>query len=689
MERNIQVLDKNTIDKIAAGEVVERPVSIVKELVENSIDAGACAITVEIKDGGISYIRVTDDGSGIKKSDVRTAFLRHATSKIRTIEDLIDVGSLGFRGEALSSIAAIAKVELLTKTAEDFTGTRYCIEGSRELSFDDVGVPEGTSFIIRQIFYNTPARRKFLKTPQTEGSYISDYMEKVMLSHPDIAFKLIVNNNTRLQSSGNGELSDIIYSLYGRDMLKGLLPIEAGDGDVSIRGYVCKPELARGNRSFEIYYVNQRYIQSTVIRRALDEAYKPYLMLHKYPVVILYFDISPELIDVNVHPAKKEIRFLEGAQLYDLIVKSIRDVLSHKELITEIHNEDINTRKPAKDNNIITENVRPEPFEKHSLSDAAENTVNDYAGVKQDDPGIPQYVKEESGYSSGRSELMRSLSPSVSIYSINIDPDASADASQTAYSEISDKNEISDAKYTETDTAQGKRECGKKTTGSDAEGETRADRREEDQTEQLTMYDYGFLSREGIKHHRIIGQVFDTYWIIEMDSKMYIIDQHAAHEKVKYERLIRQFKQGEVNSQMLNPPIIVTLSKAEEAVMIRYEESFKRVGFEIEPFGGNEYSIREIPTDLFGLTAEEYFHDLLDELMNDKQSANIDAVDHRIATMACKSAVKGNSRLSYEEAAALIDELLTLDNPFNCPHGRPTIISFTKQEVEKMFKRIV
>lgn len=642
MERNIEILDKNTIDKIAAGEVVERPVSVVKELVENSIDAGADAITVEIKDGGISYLRVTDNGSGIRKSDVRTAFLRHATSKIRSIEDLIDVESLGFRGEALSSIAAIAKVELLTKTARDYTGTRYCIEGSRELSFDDVGVPEGTSFIVRQIFYNTPARRKFLKTPQTEGSYICDYMEKVMLSHPGIAFKLIINNNTRMQSSGNGELSDIIYSLYGRDMLKGLLPVEAGDGDVNIRGYICKPELARGNRSFEAYYVNQRYIQSTVIRRALDEAYKPYLMLHKYPVVFLYFDISPELIDVNVHPAKKEIRFLEGAQLYDLIVKSIRDVLSHRELIREIHNDDKNAGKPAGDSNIKSENVRPEPFEKQSLTDSLKNSVNNYAGDKREDPVIPQYVKEKSGYSPGRPELMRSLPPAVS-----------------------------------------------KAAGSGEEGEINSDRREEGHAEQLTMYDYGFLSREGIRHHRIIGQVFDTYWIIEMDDKMYIIDQHAAHEKVKYERLIRQFEQGEVNSQMLNPPIIVTLSKAEEAVVISYGESFKRVGFEIEPFGGNEYSIREIPTDLFGLTAEEYFHDLLDELMNEKQSANIDAVDHRIATMACKSAVKGNSRLSYEEAATLIDELLTLDNPFNCPHGRPTIISFTKQEVEKMFKRIV
>ncbi|HCM92568.1 MAG TPA: DNA mismatch repair endonuclease MutL [Lachnospiraceae bacterium] len=622
MDRNITVLDKNTIDKIAAGEVVERPVSVVKELVENSIDAGAGAITVEIKDGGISYIRVTDNGCGIKKDQVKTAFLRHATSKIKSIEDLIDVGSLGFRGEALSSIAAVSKVELLTKTEEEFTGTRYVIEGSRELSCDDVGLPEGTTFIVRHIFYNTPARRKFLKTPQTEGSYISDFMEKIMLSNPDIAFKLIINNNTRLQSSGNGKITDIIYNLYGKDLVDGLLPIEADDGDTKITGYIGKPELSRGNRSFEIYYVNQRYIQSTVIRRALDEAYKPYLMLHKYPVVFLYFNISPELIDVNVHPTKKEIRFLEGGVLYDQIVKSIQETLSHKELIPDIHEKDKTISGTVK--KIENENLRPEPFENKVISEYKPVTqeyktpvIHEYA------PVTPKYEKWEK-------------------------------ADKTVES-------ITDVNNTE----------------------------EQKKPVQMSMFEDGFLSTEGIKKHRIIGQVFETYWIIEMDNRMYVIDQHAAHEKVKYERLIKQFEKGEVNSQMLNPPIIVTLSKTEEAVLQKYGENFKRIGFEIEQFGGNEYSIREIPTDLFGLTPVEYFHDLLDELMNDKLSRNIDSVDHRIATMACKSAVKGNSRLSLDEARTLIDELLTLDNPFNCPHGRPTIVSFSKSELEKMFKRIV
>ncbi len=622
MERNITVLDKNTIDKIAAGEVVERPVSVVKELVENSIDSGAKAITVEIKDGGISYIRVTDNGCGIKKEQVKTAFLRHATSKIRSIEDLIDVSSLGFRGEALSSIAAVSKVELLTKTGDEFTGTRYVIEGSRELSCDDVGVPDGTTFIVRHIFYNTPARHKFLKTPQTEGSYISDFMEKIMLSHPDIAFKLIINGNTRLQSSGNGKIIDIIYSLYGKDMVDGLLPIEADDGDIRITGYICKPELSRGNRSFEIYYVNRRYIQSTVIRRALDEAYKPYLMLHKYPVVFLYLDISAELIDVNVHPTKKEIRFLEGGVLYDLLVKSIQETLSHKELIPDIHeNESITS---ANEKRIEAKDLRPEPFENKVISEYRP------AADEYKLPGTPDYGQNR------RPVFQEPIQGKESTYI----PEP-------------------------------------------------VNREESGESVQMSMFDDGFLSTEGIKRHRIIGQVFETYWIIEMDDRMYVIDQHAAHEKVKYERLIKQFEKGRVNSQMLNPPIIVTLSKAEEAVLHRYADNFKKIGFEIEQFGGNEYSIREIPTDLFGLTPVEYFHDLLDELMNDKLSRNIDSVDHRIATMACKSAVKGNSRLSFDEARALIDELFTLDNPFNCPHGRPTIVSFSKNEVEKMFKRIV
>lgn len=651
MERNIHVLDKNTIDKIAAGEVVERPMSVVKELVENAIDADASAITVEIKDGGISYIRVTDNGCGISRSQIQAAFKRHATSKIRSIEDLIDVGSLGFRGEALSSIAAVSKVELLTKTAEEFSGSRYVIEGSRELSLDDAGIPEGTTFIVRHLFYNTPARRKFLKTPQTEGSYISDYLEKVMLSRPDISFKLIINSNTRFQSSGNGEVIDIIYNLYGRDMAGGILPIEASDGDVRISGFIGKPELSRGNRSFEIYYVNGRYIQSTVIRRALDEAYKPYLMLHKYPVVILYLDISPELIDVNVHPTKKEIRFLEGGQLYDMLVKSIRDTLSGRELIAGIHiteDEDISLSGPS--------NNRPEPFEHRALDEYLKAENERVPSVDEIDP-VPVYKKEVGGFKSERREEYRNMPSNIESININV---GSNDTEHAPDPVSTYKNEGEETKAGP-----------------------------EEKPEQMSMFKHGFLSVEGINRHRIIGQVFDTYWIIEMDSKMYIIDQHAAHEKVKYERLIAQFEKGSVESQILDPPIIVTLSTNEEAVLHRYYDNFRRVGFEIEQFGGNEYSIREIPTELFGLTAEEYFHDLLDELMNDKRSPNIDAVDHRIATMACKSAVKGNDRLSYEEASALIDELLTLNNPFNCPHGRPTIVSFTKNEIEKMFKRIV
>ncbi|MCR5232686.1 MAG: DNA mismatch repair endonuclease MutL [Lachnospiraceae bacterium] len=675
MERNILVLDKNTIDKIAAGEVVERPMSVVKELVENSIDSNATAITVEIKDGGTSFIRVTDNGCGIPKSEVKTAFLRHATSKIRTIEDLINVGSLGFRGEALSSIAAVSKVELLTKTEDEFTGTRYCIEGSREMSFDDVGVPEGTTFIVRALFYNTPARRKFLKTPQTEGSYVSDYMEKVMLSHPGIAFKLIINGNTRLQSSGNGEIPDIIYGLYGRDMVNGLLPIDITDGDITIRGYVCKPELSRGNRSFEIYYVNNRYIQSTVIRRALDEAYKPYLMLHKYPVVFLYIDISPELIDVNVHPAKKEIRFLEGAQLYDLLVDGIRDVLSHKELIPDMHGEERNNERDK----IAPERTRPEPFETQSIFgfDSRKDNNTDNIGYENHGGGTtgyidagrtPDYVKEEGTYRPKHTEEYRTVPAYMDITAINVSDDTDINLTRDAKTYDAEKENVS--KFFETD------EMDRNNSGGN-------------EYEQLSMFEHGFLSEEGIRKHRIIGQLFETYWLVEMDNKLYIIDQHAAHEKIKYERLIRQFEEGEVHSQMLNPPIIVTLSKSEEAILGKYSDNFRKVGFEIEQFGGNEYSIREIPTELFGLRADEYFHDLMDELMNDKQSRNIDAIDHRIATMACKSAVKGNNRISYEEAAVLIDELLTLDNPFNCPHGRPTIISFTKNEVEKMFKRIV
>ena len=593
--KNINILDSNTIDKIAAGEVVERPSAVVKELVENSIDANADAVTIEIKDGGISFIRITDNGEGIDRSQVKKAFMRHATSKIKSVEDLISVTSLGFRGEALSSISAVGKVEFLTKTKTDFIGTRYVVEGGRECVFEDAGIPDGTTIIVRDLFFNVPARKKFLKSPSSEGNNITELIEHMILSHPNISFKYIYNGNVKLQSSGKNDIKSCIYNVYGRDMANGLIEVKSIRDDISIHGFIGKPELARATRNFEIYFVNNRFIKSTLIDRALEEAYKDYLMLHKYPTVFLYFEIPSHLIDVNVHPTKREIRFFEGEALKCYIVDVIKNALINKELIKEIVEE--HHEKPS----VKESEINKEPFE--TINHIIESSYNNY-------------------YSS----------------------------------EIEKEDESTDFN---------------------------------DKNEQLTLFDDKFISEESIKKHRIIGQLFNTYWLIEFENKLFIVDQHAAHEKVNYERLIKKLRNNENCSQNIYPPIVVSLSNAEAQYVTKYNENFLNVGFTIEHFGGLDYTISTVPMELLSQNPADYFHEMLDELMEGKNSKETETVNLKIATMACKASVKGNMHLSVFEADKLISELLTLENPYNCPHGRPTIISFSKYEIEKMFKRIV
>ena len=593
--KNINILDSNTIDKIAAGEVVERPSAVVKELVENSIDANADAVTIEIKDGGISFIRITDNGEGIDRSQVKKAFMRHATSKIKSVEDLISVTSLGFRGEALSSISAVGKVEFLTKTKSDFIGTRYVVEGGRECVFEDAGIPDGTTIIVRDLFFNVPARKKFLKSPSSEGNNITELIEHMILSHPNISFKYIYNGNVKLQSSGKNDIKSCIYNVYGRDIANGLIEVKSIRDDISIHGFIGKPELARATRNFEIYFVNNRFIKSTLIDRALDEAYKDYLMLHKYPTVFLYFEIPSHLIDVNVHPTKREIRFFEGEALKCYIVDVIKNALINKELIKEIVEE--HHEKPS----VKESEINKEPFE--TINHIIESSYNNY-------------------------------------YSSEIEKEDES-------TDINDKNE------------------------------------------QLTLFDDKFISEESIKKHRIIGQLFNTYWLIEFENKLFIVDQHAAHEKVNYERLIKKLRNNENCSQNIYPPIVVSLSNAEAQYVTKYNENFLNVGFTIEHFGGLDYTISTVPMELLSQNPADYFHEMLDELMEGKNSKETETVNLKIATMACKASVKGNMHLSVFEADKLISELLTLENPYNCPHGRPTIISFSKYEIEKMFKRIV
>ncbi len=588
--QNIHLLDEATIDKIAAGEVVERPASAIKELTENAIDAGADHITVEIKNGGIDYIRVTDNGSGLEKEDIKTAFLRHATSKIQKIEDLFTVQSLGFRGEALSSISAVSRTELLTKTAASFCGYRYVIEGGREMVFEEAGVPDGTTLIVRNLFYNVPARRKFLKTAQTEANYITELMEKLMLSHPTIAFKYIVNGTVKMQTNGDGDLKTIIYLLYGRDICDHMLPVRYRSEQIEISGFIGEPELARSNHNYEFYFVNQRSVKSALLNRAMDEAYKEYLMLHKFPYAILYFSIPSELLDVNVHPAKLEIRFLNADAVYQALIGAVKDTLKHKELIPEAKEEEI------KVHSIEPVQVLPEPFEQKRILDIR---LSEEPVYKPE----PVTVREEA--------------PAI-------------------------------------------------------------------QYEQPS-----FLSEEARKKHRLIGQLFDTYWLVEYDEKLFLIDQHAAHEKIRYERFVKHYREQVNDSQLLNPPLILSLSRPEEESFLAYREEFEKVGFEIEHFGGQEYAIRAVPTELYGLKEMDYFRELLDALSEDKKRWDMDSVLAHLASMSCKGAIKAGNRISMQEADVLLDELLSLENPYHCPHGRPVILSYSKTELEKKFKRIV
>lgn len=621
MRRKISVLDQNTIDKIAAGEVVERPASVVKELVENAIDAGASAITVEIKEGGRSLIRITDNGSGIEKEQIPLAFLRHATSKIQKVDDLLSISSLGFRGEALSSIAAVSQVELISKPHDQLVGVRYVIEGSAEKGLEEIGAPDGTTFLVRNLFYNTPARAKFLKTPTTEAGYISSFIEQLALSHPHISFKYMQNGQTKLHTSGNDNLKEVIYQIYGRELTRELISIDHTDdsGDFQIQGFIGKPTISRGNRNFENYYVNGRYVKSKIITKAIEDAYHTFMMQHKYPFTSLYLTIRGEDVDINVHPTKMEVRFSNQQQVYQEVYQTVLEGLSQKELIPQVTLDSGKQEKPKEIPPEIKKKNIPEPFEQQRK-------------IREENVFPVREVRE------------------TPVYSVKNTPPAEKHSFVPA-----------EKKKVLPETA----------------------------PKQMELFDGKLLSVEAKKHHKIIGQIFDTYWLVQMEEKLYIIDQHAAHEKVLYERIVRQLKNRQINSQLLSPPLIISLNLQEQEKMKRYLNVFHSMGFEIESFGGREYSIRAVPQDLFGMTGEAFFIEILDRLEEEISSDTLEVLSDKMATMACKAAVKGNQQLSFSEASALIDELLELDNPYNCPHGRPTIISMTKYELEKKFKRIV
>ena len=700
---NIQVLDQKTIDQIAAGEVIERPSSVVKELVENSIDAGATAVTVEIRDGGTSFIRVTDNGSGIDRDQVAVAFLRHSTSKIRVVEDLFHVASLGFRGEALSSIASIAMVELITKTRDADAGVRYVIEGGAEKKLEDMAAPDGTTFLVRSLFYNTPARRKFLKSPMTEAGYISDLMERLALSRPDISFQFINNGQTKLHTSGNHNLKDVIYHIYGREIAANLAEIDAEQGPVRITGFIGKPAVSRGNRGFENYFINGRYIKSNVIARGIEEGYRTFMMQHKYPFTALHFTIDSGLLDVNVHPTKMELRFSNQEQLYRFVRETVHQGLMGRELIPEVklveeEPEKKETAPAAQPEKVPTPQERNLEYFMAQMRKRVNAEFEEKKAAKQVE--AKPVLKEDSIFSNEELAMLepkiekrqqeqplvqaeektpvpeRAMEPGIlredGVYRVTrkeneametavvAAPEPEASAVPEAAAEEPKQSDVTAWIETAPDTA----------------------------FEQQDLFDHRLLNPKTKSDIIIIGQLFETYWLVQFEDKFYMIDQHAAHEKVLYERTVKTLASKEITSQMVSPPMILTLNMQEAAKLAEYQDYFQELGFEIEPFGGKEYAVSAVPANLYGLAEKDLFMELLDDLEY-VSGKNTEMILDKIASMSCKAAVKGNQRLSTAEAKELIEELLTLDNPYNCPHGRPTIISMSKQEIEKKFKRIV
>lgn len=716
----IKVLDQNTINKIAAGEVIEKPSSVIKELVENSIDSGATAVTVEVKGGGLSFLRVTDNGAGIKKDEVKLAFLRHATSKLVTVEDLLSISSLGFRGEALASIAAVAQVEMITKTADDVTGLRYQIHGGKEISSEEIGAPGGTTIIVRNLFYNTPARKKFMKTDATETSYIYDLMCRICMSHPEISFKFIANGTDKLFTSGNGKLRDIIYHIYGRDITSNLLEINVENDYMKISGYIARPCISRGNRSFEGYYVNHRYIKSAVLTKAIEDAFRTFVMIHKFPFTEINFQVRPDLLDVNVHPTKMELKFANSQDIYSFTYNAIRETLLFKELIPDV--------APGKD-------PKPETFKQRDVGNAPEAFENKRREeiVRAEERTVPQSQPEQLRPAEPQSqpEQLRSAETQTSPQQLcPIEPQTSSQpvrpvieiidetsSSNNKGSDVIDNNKTEKpaGNYIYADRnndleraivqnrnvvnespaykapAPARPSVTAATQDSTVSAASDAAYIEEAGKKyvQQDMFQEKFLTKEARAKHRLIGQLFKTYWLIEYDGKFFIMDQHAAHEKVKYEELMENYKNKKIYSQYLMPPAVVTLSAAEIEFLHENMEMFEALGYQIENFGGREFKLNAVPDNLFGLDGRELFIDFIADASSSAKKVTIDTFIHKLSTMACKAAIKGNTEISFKEADALIDQLLKLENPYTCPHGRPTVISMTEAEIEKKFKRIV
>lgn len=654
----IQVLDQLTVDKIAAGEVIERPASIVKELVENAIDAGATAIVTEIKDGGISFIRITDNGCGIEREDIRNAFLRHSTSKIRTADDLTHISSLGFRGEALSSIAAVTQAELITKTSNDIEGSRYVIEGGKEISLEDTAASDGTTFLIHQLFYNTPARRKFLKTPMTEASHIGDLLTRLALSHPEISIQFINNGQSKIHTSGNGNLKDAIYHIFGREIANNLIEVDEMYQGMRMKGFLGKPLISRGNRNFENYFINGRYIKSQILYKAIEDGYKDFTMQHKYPFTVLHFEIPGENVDVNVHPTKMELRFSNQQEVYRFVCDSVKMGLQEKELIPQIQLPEPSIPKAEEKQAIPKGTLTEEP--KKEQKKELKKEAKEALAEKNLDYFMEKMKERVTSYH--RQHSAAEVKDTTKIHRPEVQMDRIKEASAYRRTQEVIKPEV------------------KENVKQEAKQEAK----------QMDFFTENLLKREIRAEYKIIGQVFDTYWLVQFQEQLYIIDQHAAHERVLYERTLKEMKTREYTSQYLSPPLILELSMTEARLLKTYMERFTKIGFQIEHFGEDSYAVRAVPDNLFHIAKKELLIEMLDHL-SDEISGNLapDMIDEKIASLSCKAAVKGNCKLSMQEVDTLIGELLTLENPYHCPHGRPTIIAMSKREMEKKFKRII
>ena len=676
----ITLLSQETIDKIAAGEVIERPSSVVKELVENAIDAKATAVTIEIKEGGISFVRITDNGCGIEKNQVPLAFLRHSTSKIKSVEDLMCVHSLGFRGEALSSIAAVAQVELITKPLEAMTGTRYVIEGSKEKELEEIGAPDGTTFLVRNLFYNTPARKKFLKSAPTEANYISDLVERLALSHPDISFKYIQNGQTKMHTSGNSNQKDLIYHIYGRDIAASLLPVSIETPYFKAEGFIGKPNVFRGNRTFENYFINGRYIKSSLIARAIEEAYKGYLMQHQYPFCVLHFTMEQDELDVNVHPTKMELRFGNQEAIYKALYEGIRNLLAHKDFIADVP---VDEKEEKAKNKPAIPHV-PEPFELRRINDIRKSVAIDspYERKYPTRPD-PVYRNHKPVDTVAENSTYQTAAKAPEDVAKPLEIDTTLPIQKSVSTKSLSVSEFLAKKAEETKSMDLQNQPTNFETTSSALDETTYEQQE------LEGLSSQFLTKDARKKHKIIGQLFDTYWLIEYEDKLFIIDQHAAHEKVLYEKTMAKIKEKSFDSQVLSPPIILTLQPQEVEMLHKYKDTIATFGYSVEHFGGKEYAVNGIPADFSGIDVRTMFLEMLDDFTTLSGKDGPTVILEKVASMSCKAAVKGNNHLSRPEIETLIDELLQLENPYHCPHGRPTIISMTKYEIEKKFKRIV